>query len=74
VQGVQGEAETVAADELDAQPLEAELALAAQLQDQPFLTFEHLAPGRAARPAASLLEPSRALRLVAAPPLAQGRA
>ena len=73
VQGVEGEAEVVVADEFDAQPLEAELALTTQLQDQPFFTFEHLAPRRAVRPATLLLEPSHAQGLVAAPPLAQGR-
>src|SRR3954453_4475737 len=64
----------MAADELDPEPLETELALAAQLQDQPFVAFQDLAYWGAVRPAVLLLQPGCALGLVAAPPLAQCRA
>ena len=74
VQGVERQAQPMAADELDPEPLEAKLALAAQLQNQPFLAFQDLAPWGAVRPAAPLLQPGCALSLVAAPPLAQCRA
>ena len=74
VQGVERQAQPMAADELDPEPLEAKLALAAQLQDQPFFAFQDLAPWGAVRPAAPLLQPGCALSLVAAPPLAQCRA
>src|SRR5215208_3327854 len=72
--GVERQVQPMAADELDPKPLETELALAAQLQDQPFFAFQDLAPGGAVRPAALLLQPGCALGLVAAPPLAQCRA
>ena len=50
----------MAADELDPEPLETELALAAQLQDQPFFAFQDLAPWGAVRPTALLLQPGPA--------------
>ena len=57
VQGVEGEAEPVAADEFVAQPLEAELALTAQPQDQPFFTSSTLRPGERCGRRLLLLEP-----------------
>src|SRR3954452_19895229 len=74
VDGVERQLQPVPADELVPEPLDAELARAAQPQDQLFLLGEDLAARRAVRPVAARPEPRLALSLVAPPPLAQGRA
>ena len=73
VDGVERQLEPVPAGGLVAEHLDPEPALAAQAQDQGLLFGEDLAVRRAVRAAAARLEPGLALRLVAAPPLAQGR-
>src|SRR4028119_2487999 len=74
VDGVELQLEPMSAGELVPQHLDAELALAAQAQDQPFLLGEDLAVRRAVRPVAARLEAGQALGLVAPPPLAAARA
>jgi hypothetical protein len=71
--GIRGEAQAVLAVELMGELLDAELALAAQLQDQRLLALEHLALGRVMRAPAAILKAGLTLGLVTAPPLAQGR-
>jgi hypothetical protein len=72
VAGVECQLEAVLADQLEAQPLDPEPALAAQAKDQLGLGSEHLAVRRMVRPPAAVLQTGFALGLVAAP-LAQGR-
>jgi ferredoxin-type protein NapF len=71
---VERQPQAVPAGELVPEHLDAELALGAQAEDQLFLFGEDLAVRRAVRPVAPRLEAGHALGLVAAPPLAQGRA
>ena len=71
--GVDGELQLVEPDELDAQPLDAELPFPAQLEDQLLLALEHFALWRWKRSPAPILKAGLALGLVAPPPLAECR-
>src|SRR5215218_7787012 len=73
VDGVERQPQPVPAGELVPEHLDAELALAAQAQDQRLLLGEDLAVGRAVRPVAARLEADLALGPVAAPPLPERR-
>jgi hypothetical protein len=74
VDGVERQPQAVPAGELVAEHLDAEPALAAQAEDQPFLFGEDLAVGRTVRSVVPRLEAGQALGPVAAPPLAERRA
>src|SRR5215218_2799146 len=63
----------MSASELVPEPLDPELALAAQAEDQRLLLVEDLAARQGARPMAARLQSCLALGLVAPPPLAPGR-
>jgi hypothetical protein len=73
VDGVEREPQPVPAGELVPEHLDAELALAAQAQDQRLLLGEDLAVRGGVRPVAARLEADLALGLVAVPPLPERR-
>jgi hypothetical protein len=74
VDGLERQPQAVPAGELVPERLGAELALAAQAEDQGLLRGEDLAVRRAVRSVAARLAAGLALGLVAAPPLAERRA
>jgi hypothetical protein len=70
VDRVERQPQAVPAGEFVPEHLDAELALAAQAEDQPFLLGQNLPSGRGARPLAAVPQTGLALGPVAAPPLA----
>lgn len=70
VDGVERQFDVVLADELDPQALHPEPTLPAQVEDHLGFRLEHLAIGRAMRPAAAVLESELPLIAIPAPPFA----